>query len=69
MAPVLVWLCIVSVYATGVRSGRFDDNLSSMCISKTKCTGMEGDVLDDSSAGRLARPRRSSYVFGEDLFH
>ena len=67
MAPVLVWLCVVSVYATGVRSGRFDDNL--MCISDTKCTGMEDDILDDSSTCRRARPRRSSYVLGYDLRH
>ena len=35
---------------SGVRPTLFDDN--TMCISNTECTGMEDDILNDSSAGR-----------------
>jgi hypothetical protein len=35
---------------SGVRPTLFDDN--AMCISNTECTGMEDDILNDSSIRR-----------------
>ena len=46
-----------------------DSMITLMCISNTKCTGMEDDILDDSSTCRRARPLRSSNVLGYDLRH